>query len=141
MKVRPMSDNVFLRDLTKNRVSKGGLHVPDSVESDFGSDVILCEVIKAGDGGWGYDFAFAEQTGEGLPEQLREQQKRTGLQKKLKLHRYEVDVKQGEKVLIDRTTGELLTYGLDMSDWLEDAAKAGEEVRVVRSCQILAVVE
>jgi hypothetical protein len=52
-----------------------------------------------------------------------------------------VDVKPGDKVLVDRMSGELLTYGVDLSDWLEEAAKAGEDVRIVRSCQILAVVE
>jgi co-chaperonin GroES (HSP10) len=122
--IRPLSDNVVLVDRETARVTPGGIVIPDTAESPWGKNLIECEVLSVGPGGYGYAQQFDEMPG------------------KRKLKFYSCDgVNVGDRVLVNKFAGETLVVGDDVAPKYAEEFEAGQELRIVRSSEIVGVIE
>lgn len=111
----PFRDNVFLILEKTERVTAGGVHIPDTADTEHGKNMLTARVYKAGSGGMGYDNASGE------------------------FQFFEVDVCEGDRVLIHKHAGQDVIIGEHIRCESAPKMEAGEELRIVRNSEIAGV--
>lgn len=118
MKYEPFRDNVFLLIEKKSRMTDGGILLPDNYDgTQYGPKLLAARVIKAGGGGMGYN----RSTGE--------------------FEFFQVDVCQGDRVLISWDAGQDCVIGEHISCASAPELEPGTEVRIVRNTEIEAILD
>lgn len=114
----PFRDNIFLLLEKTERVTGSGILLPDTYNgTEYGAKLIAARVMKAGAGGMGYDQSSDE------------------------FMFFQVDVTQGDRVLIKWDAGEQVIVGEDIRCEFAPELEAGTEVRIVRNEEIEAILD
>jgi co-chaperonin GroES (HSP10) len=114
---QPFRDNVFVLLEKTDRVTAGGIHLPDTADTEHGKDMLTGHVLQAGAGG----FGFCEQTEE--------------------FQYFQVDVCAGDRVLIHKHAGQDVIVGEHIKSSSAPGLPLGTEIRVVRNNEIAGVLE
>jgi co-chaperonin GroES (HSP10) len=117
---KPHKDNVVIKLESRERKTDGGIFLPDTDNSEYGDNLLVGRVVAAGPGGWGYTNANRDL---------------------VKAKYYPVQVTEGERVLLPFDAGQDVVIGEDIPCALAPEMEAGDELRVVRHNELLAVVE
>lgn len=146
--IKPYGDNVLVKMEERDRMTKGGIHVPDTAESEFGDGVVAAKVLRTGPGMWGRNMGYEEQASMGVLDRLSTTEhvpqldkKRAMVRERQKIHKFDMDVKPGDRVLLDKMAGDPLVVGENLPPRLAEEFSAGEELRIVRCAEIMGVLE
>ena len=115
MKYEPFRDNVFIILEQKDRMTAGGIVIPDSADTEHGKNMLTGIVYKAGSGGMGYDASSGE------------------------FQFFDVEVCAGDRVLVHKHAGQDVIVGEHIACDSAPTMEAGQEIRIVRNNEIAGV--